>query len=75
MPEIIGSLQVGGEQNSTQSITAGDGNDTVYQFGGRGDSIQTAEGGTAGNQTFIQVGGQGNNAMTIMIVTILDLPM
>ena len=58
-------LQVGGNQTSNQSANVGDGNSTIYQFGGQGDSVLGAIGVTAGNHTFIQVGGKGNNNMTL----------
>ena len=41
------------------------GNDTIYQYGGQGDSNLTAACGM-GNDTIIQVGGQGSNQMNIM---------
>jgi hypothetical protein len=51
-----------GANTCDQTAILGDGNDTVYQFGGKGDTIQYGAGGT-GNQTIIQVGGAGNNTM------------
>jgi hypothetical protein len=56
---------VGGDINSDQTASAGDGNDTIYQYGGKGDSIQYAEGGGSGNKQIVQVGGQGISNMTI----------